>query len=79
MIERLTQPRSQGLFPSLRARRPPSSQGKGPGNEVEANHSIYSTFTAWLIDGGGFGWAHNAGTSLVDLGVYLRLRPLFGP
>lgn len=39
----------------------------------------YTTFTARLIDGGGFGWAHNAGTSLVDLGVFLRLGPtLFG-
>ena len=32
-----TQPRSQGVFPGLRAGR---SQGKGPGNEVEENSEI---------------------------------------
>ena len=42
---------------------------------IERLSISYNTFTARLTDGGGFSWAHIAGTSLADLGVF----QLFGP
>ena len=48
-FNKITQPRSQGLFPGLRV-----GQGKGPGNEVENyrfSHLLYTELTISFLTG----------------------------